>query len=256
MLLKKIIGGFTAAFISVCSCAESAKLAIIIDDIGYHLENGYRSAQLPVPVTLSVIPHSPNASELAKAGHAAGKEIMLHLPMSSDHQDKLLDKGGLTLEMGESEFKTTVRLGIAAVPHIQGVNNHMGSALTKTHLPMQWLMEELKETAFYFIDSRTSPNSVAHETAQQHHIPSGQRDIFLDNSRNHEDILHQLEKAIQRAKRKGSAIVIGHPYPETLEVLERLGPPLLAAGIEFVPASMLINGTGAQNRLSQVEELP
>ena len=256
MLLKRILCGLSAVVISSISWAGSAKLAIIIDDIGYHLENGYRSAQLPVPVTLAVIPHSPNAGELAKAGHAAGKEIMLHLPMSSDHQDKPLDKGGLTLAMDESEFKTAVRLGLAAVPHIQGVNNHMGSALTKTQQPMRWLMEELQDTSFYFIDSRTSPKSLAHQTAEQYNIPSGQRDIFLDNSRNHEDILLQLEKAIQRAKRKGSAIVIGHPYPETLEVLERLGPPLLAAGIEFVPASMLINGTGAQNRLSQVEELP
>ncbi|GAA6151720.1 divergent polysaccharide deacetylase family protein [Pseudoteredinibacter isoporae] len=236
--------------------AQKPRLAIIIDDIGYHLENGYRSIQLPVPVTLAVIPHSPNARELATAGHEAGKEIMLHLPMASHDEDAPLDEGGLTPAMAEEEFKNTVRLGLAAVPHIRGVNNHMGSALTEQPQAMQWLMDELRETSFFFIDSRTSPLSQAQVLAQQNHVPSASRDIFLDNSRQQIDILTQLEKAINHAKRHGHAIAIGHPYPETLEVLERLGPPLRMAGIEFVLASTLISGTASQNGLEQVASHP
>lgn len=236
--------------------AQKPRLAIIIDDIGYHLENGYRSVELPVPITLAVIPHSPNAQELANAGHQAGKEIMLHLPMASHHKDATLDKGGLTPAMAEGEFKDTVRLGLSAVPHIKGVNNHMGSALTEKTEAMQWLMDELKQTSFFFIDSRTSALSQAQMIAEQNQIPSASRDVFLDNSRRHEDILTQLEKAIHQAKRTGHAIAIGHPYPETLEVLERLGPPLRVAGIEFVHISTLLSGTSAQKSLNQVASKP
>ncbi|MBB6519869.1 divergent polysaccharide deacetylase family protein [Pseudoteredinibacter isoporae] len=249
-------------FISIVSMvcvpahAQKPRLAIIIDDIGYHLENGYRSIQLPVPVTLAVIPHSPNARELAKAGHEAGKEIMLHLPMASHDENAPLDEGGLTPAMAEEEFKDIVRKGLSAVPHIRGVNNHMGSALTEQPQAMQWLMDELRETSFFFIDSRTSPLSQAQTLAEQNQIPSASRDVFLDNSRRHADILAQLEKAINHAKRTGHAIAIGHPYPETLEVLERLGPPLRMVGIEFVHASTLINGTASQNDPEQVASHP
>ncbi|WP_299775963.1 divergent polysaccharide deacetylase family protein [uncultured Pseudoteredinibacter sp.] len=238
------------------SHAEKPRLAIIIDDIGYHLDNGYRTAKLPVPITLAVIPHSPNARELADAGHQAGKEIMLHLPMASHNENAPLEQGGLTTGMAEEEFKSAVRLGLAAVPHIRGVNNHMGSALTEKAQAMQWLMDELRETPYFFIDSRTSPLSQAKQLAEQNNIPSASRDVFLDNSRDHQDILAQLEKAIKHAKRTGYAIVIGHPYPETLEVLERLTPPLRIAGIEFVHISTLLSGTGAQKYSNQVASQP
>ncbi|MCV6615762.1 MAG: divergent polysaccharide deacetylase family protein, partial [Cellvibrionaceae bacterium] len=100
------------------------------------------------------------------------------------------------------------------------------------------------------------PNSQAHRIAQENRIPSATRHVFLDNSRKHQDILVQLEKAVKRAQRSGSAVVIGHPHPETLEVLERIGPALAKAGIEFVHASALISRTSSQNQLSKVDLNP
>jgi len=237
--------------LAASTVSQAQKVAIIIDDIGYHLGNGYRVAQLPMPVTMAVIPHTPNARELAEAGKIAGKEVILHLPMSSD-SNQPLDKGALTESMPEEDFKEALRLSLAAVPHIQGVNNHMGSRLTQHSEAMQWLMDEIKEMPLYFIDSRTSPKSQAYNIAQQNQIPSLSRDIFLDNSREYKDILIQLEKAVLQSQRTGQAIIIGHPYPQTIDVLERLGPQLARAGIEFVSASELLPQYTTANQVSKI----
>lgn len=239
---------------SIASAAPD-RLTIIIDDIGYHLVNGLRSTQLPAPVTLAIIPYTPHSVSLADAAHLEGKELMLHLPMSSTN-GRAMEAGTLTSLMAKSEFKQNLNNSIKAVPYIQGVNNHMGSKLTEQAEPMQWVMEELEGKPLYFIDSRTSANSQAYEIAKQHAIPTLKRDIFLDNQREPQAILEQLNKAVLNAKRNGYAIAIGHPYPETLKVLEQQLPKLQQQGIQIVPASALLNGRLQLPLATYVVEFP
>lgn len=245
--------------LSSMAWAEHAKLTIIIDDLGYHLVNGMRSAKLPAPVTLAVIPHTRHSLSLAKAAHIRGKEVMLHLPMSNSLGTEM-EPGTLTELMPKSEFKHILRTSLAAVPFIQGVNNHMGSKLTQQSQAMSWVMEELRDTPLYFVDSRTSSHSKAYEIAKSHAIPTLKRDVFLDNDRNPVAILAQLRKAIRKAKSKGFAVAIGHPYPETLAVLEQELPNLAQEGIELVPASALFehpqSGHSHSQLMTRVVEFP
>lgn len=237
------------------SFAEPVRLTIIIDDIGYHLLNGLRTINLPAPVTLAVIPYTRHSITLADAAHLEGKELMLHLPMSST-RGKSMEAGTLTSHMGKAEFKQNLSDSIKAVPYIQGVNNHMGSKLTEQASAMEWVMEELEHKPLYFIDSRTSPNSQAYKIAKQHAIPTLKRDIFLDNDRDPQAILEQLGKAVRNAERNGYAIAIGHPYPETLDVLEQQLPRLQLQGIQIVPASALLNGRLQLPLATYVVEFP
>jgi len=216
-----------------------ARVAIIIDDIGYSLKQGLRSARFPAPLTLAILPHTPNGLALAELGFEEGKAIMLHAPMSNVKQSQL-DPGGLTADMAEEEFIRILRANIDAVPHIIGINNHMGSYLTQLSEPMNWLMNELKRQLLFFVDSRTSADSQAWEIAQQHGLSSHKRDVFLDHERNHESIEKQFERMVQLAKQRGSALAIGHPYPETLAVLEREIPRLRRQGIELVSIEQLL----------------
>lgn len=215
-------------------------LTVIIDDLGDRLKDGRRAVALPGPVTLSMLPHTPFAARLAREAHARGKEIMLHLPMESV-EPRPLGPGGVTLHMGQAEFTRRVRANLAAVPHVRGVNNHMGSLLTLHPGHMSWLMDELRQRGgLYFVDSRTTPASVALPVAQEYGVPSATRDVFLDPVREAGAIQLQWERALAKARRAGHAIVIGHPYPETLALLERELPRLAARGFRLVPVSAMI----------------
>ncbi|MGI1679281.1 MAG: divergent polysaccharide deacetylase family protein [Cellvibrionaceae bacterium] len=216
------------------------RIAIIIDDIGYSFERGKQAAKLPGAVTLAIIPHTTNSVSLANLGHELNKEIMLHIPMSN-LLNKPLDEGALTYGMGYFLFLDTLRQDLKAVPHVRGVNNHMGSLLTQQEAPMRWLMEELSVKELFFIDSRTSSESIAWQMAQKAHIPSAKRDYFLDNDRDYISIARQFGKFISTAQKRGTGVAIAHPYPETLHFLEQTIPKLKALNIHLVPVSSLLS---------------
>lgn len=223
----------------------TVRVAIIIDDVGYNLTSGRQLAELPAALTLAVLPHSPHGVELAELAHQRGKEIMLHVPMSTE-VPRQLDVGGLTGEMNQQEFERTLDGNLASIPHVRGLNNHMGSRLTRQPQPMQWLMNVLAEEQLFFIDSRTTAASVALQTAEDFQVPTRKRDVFLDNSRALADMQHEFDRLILLAQRQGSAIAIGHPYPETVTFLRQALPQLAARGIELVPVSQLLPRTASQ----------
>ncbi|RLA18122.1 MAG: divergent polysaccharide deacetylase family protein [Gammaproteobacteria bacterium] len=215
-------------------------IAIIIDDMGN--QNADRQAVLlPGPVACSFLPHTPHAVELAQLAARRGKEVLLHQPMQSTGGNDL-GPGALILEMDHPTFRATLSSNLAALPHVSGVNNHMGSLLTSHYQPMSWLMEELhRYPAIFFVDSRTTAFTVAYNAATDHQIPSTWRDIFLDNEADEEQISTQFKRLIQLAKRNGSAIAIGHPYPETLAFLQTHLPDLEQLGISLRPVSDVIS---------------
>ena len=218
---------------------ERASIALIIDDIGYNGPLGERAIALPGAVTFAVLPHTPHGAELAEKGFTAGKEIMLHAPMANQ-ANMPLGPGALTADMDKETFIATLNDSIAAVPHLKGINNHMGSALTEQEEPMGWVMEVLKERQLYFVDSYTTAKSVAGHMASAQHIPTITRNVFLDNVQTEEDIDREFRKLLNMARERGVAVGIGHPYPETLAYLEKNLPLLEQQGIRLIPASAMI----------------
>jgi len=219
--------------------AHSAQLVIIIDDIGNNYAQGNAMVELDGPLTLAFLPHTPYASRLANKAYQQHKEIILHAPMGNTVK-AALGPGALTEDLTEAEFKQTLKKAIDSIPHIQGINNHMGSALTQDKKAMSWVMETLKQQRLYFIDSLTSPNSVAYQQAIQHQLPALRRHIFLDNDKSLEALTQQWNKALRIANKTGRAILIGHPYPESHAFLAKQLPKLAAQSIELVPASQLL----------------
>lgn len=219
--------------------AQPAQLAIIIDDLGYNLSMGRRTLDLPGAITVAVLPFTPHGRELAAYAHRRGKEIMLHAPMSNHHQYPL-GRGGLRSGMDKHEFLAVLRHNLADIPYVQGVNNHMGSQLTEQAEPMGWLMAELKHRQLYFVDSRTSAQTQALNQAQAIGLPSLKRDVFLDDKRDQQLIHQQLLRALEKAQQQGLAVAIGHPYPETLRVLEQLPALLDSYQVELVAVSALM----------------
>jgi len=219
---------------------EQPIISIIIDDMGNQQQVGNEALELPGAITYAFLPHTPYAREMAKRAHESGKEVMLHLPMDA-HSGKALGPGGLTLHMTQQQFQDTLASSLASVPHVTGLNNHMGSLLTQHPGAMGWLMQDVQQRGnLFFIDSRTTSLTVAEKLAHEHQIPAAGRDIFLDNVREPEYIREQFQQLIRRAKIRGKAVGIAHPFPETIatlaEELEKLGE----SGIKLVFTSEII----------------
>lgn len=215
-------------------------ITVIIDDMGNHGGWGDAALHIPGPVTYAFLPHTPHARRLALAAHAAGKEVMLHLPMQS-HDGNLLGPGALTLHMTEQAFQRTLDENLAAVPHVRGVNNHMGSLLTRHPGAMAWLMQGIhRHGELFFVDSRTTLATVGEQIATEYDVPNARRDVFLDNDRDPAAIERQFRRLVKQAQRRGYAIGIGHPYPETSQVLTEQLASIETLGVRLVPASEMI----------------
>jgi uncharacterized protein len=209
-------------------------VGIIIDDLGNSLVNGERTAHLPGAVACAVLPHTPYAKTVADAAHAAGKEVMLHLPMATrDAQEP--GPGQLEANMPLLEMQATLDYDLSTVPHVIGVNNHMGSLLTTQPLAMDWLMRELQQRRLFFVDSRTDVGTVAASTARHLNLPVLERNVFLDDTVTPAAVNAQLEQLEHLARRHGFALAIGHPYPVTLAALERWLPQLAGRGVQLIP---------------------
>lgn len=236
LLLTLLIAVSTPAYAAV------PRIAIIIDDIGDRHAEGLAAVTLPGAVACAFLPHTPHARELAARAHQSGKEVMLHLPLQAVH-DKPLGPGAITLDTTETEFRRTLAENLLAIPHVRGVNNHMGSLLTLHPGHMTWLMQHLAaQGELFFVDSYTHANSVAMAMARERGVPAARRDVFLDNIAERDAIALQFERLVKLARERGSAIGIGHPYPQTMQYLAEILPTLESEhGVQLVPVSELLS---------------
>jgi uncharacterized protein len=230
----------TSAPTAAASIAPNGpKLALIVDDCGQwvSIEQGFIA--LPVPLTLSVLPHVHAATQIAQEANDAGKGVMLHLPMET-LSGMYPGPGEVKTTMTDAQITAQVEDDLAQVPLAQGVNNHEGSKASADPRVMRDVMTVLsKHGGLFFIDSRTNAASVGEQVARAAGIPTASRDVFLDNR---EDVAYsegQLREAAAIAKRTGSAIAIGHPRATTLTAVREMIPQLQAEGIQFVLVSGL-----------------
>lgn len=226
--------------ISATPVVAMPRIAIIIDDLGDREVEGMRATDLPGPVAVALLPHRPYTRTLAERAHRVGKEVLLHLPLQAVAGNDL-GAGAIMLDTTEDEFRRVFRSNIEAIPHVTGVNSHMGSLLTRHPGHMAWLMAEIRETAgLFFVDSYTVVESVALAFAHEAGVPATRRDVFIDTDPAPAEVEFQFERLVILAHERGVALGIGHPYPSTLDLLERELPRLRAHGVELVPVQDLI----------------
>ena len=241
--------------VSTASNADSRPvLALVIDDLGYSFEPGKTAIELPGDHTYAILPGAAYSKRLAQHAHRLDKEVILHLPMQSISSTATHEPGALNEAMDEDQLTSNVHSLLAQIPFIRGVNNHMGSHLTEFDFFMRPVMDSIRSynPSFYFLDSRTSPRSVAFTQAREAGLSSISRDVFLDNDDSLPAIRLQYHIWLERAREQGSAIAIGHPHANTLEVLQQnLGEA--AVEFHFMPVSALIRDR--QQQVLSADEL-
>ncbi|MGD8631511.1 MAG: divergent polysaccharide deacetylase family protein, partial [Gammaproteobacteria bacterium] len=195
-------------------------IALVIDDMGNQHAQGLRVIDLPGPVACAFLPYGAFTGLLARRAHARNKEVMLHLPMQAvEHAHGSQQAGMLTLDMTRQQFLAEFSRAIGAVPHVSGLNNHMGSLLTRHPGSMAWLMQAIgSHGALFFVDSRTTKATVAEQLAMEYGIPNIARKVFLDNVDEAAAVRAQFRQLLADARREGTALGIGHPRPATLQV--------------------------------------
>ncbi|WP_288502654.1 divergent polysaccharide deacetylase family protein [uncultured Pseudomonas sp.] len=232
-LLYLLIG--LVAGVAHAAPTGQAYMSIIIDDLGQSPERDSRTLALPGPVTMAIMPDTPHATDFARQAHKAGKTVILHMPMDPATGPYAWHPG-----VPLAELARRLDAALAKVPYAAGVNNHMGSRMTAPRDAMTWLMGELQRRDLFFVDSRTSAATVAAAQAQAQGTANVSRDVFLDDERTPEAITRQLHQGIALARKQGSAVLIGHPYPQTLEVLERELPTLARQGVKLINLQQMI----------------
>lgn len=203
------------------------KIAIIIDDLGYDSDMAFAFIKLDLMLSFSVLPSAPFTGVVARKAKKEGREILLHLPMEPKKYPLVKPgPGALLLSMGEEEIRRTLDQDLKEIPEARGVSNHMGSSFTEDHNKMLIVLTELKRRNLYFIDSRTSGNTVGFSLARKIGVMAAKRSVFLDNDPGPKAIRMQMERLLNMAKNMGAAIGIGHPYEETLRILKEYGSQL------------------------------
>ena len=215
------------------------RLAIVIDDMGEDVGIARGLARLPVAVSFSVWPLASSAKTVALLAEKAGRELLVHLPMEPKAYPRANPgPGALFVSMTGEEIGRLVREALDRLPTARGLNNHMGSRFTESGPGMHAALVPLRERGLFFLDSVTSYQSAAQTQAQALGVPFHRRDVFLDNVRDVRAILHQLRLAQRLALKRGHAVAIGHPHPETLQALSIWAREMNGA-VAVVPVSAL-----------------
>jgi len=221
---------------------DVARVAIVIDDLGYDGRLARRFLQIDAPLSFSVLPNGTFSKSIARRVSQAGRELLLHLPMEPKGYPEVdPGMGALLTEMTDKELVAALKKNLDSLPHVKGVNNHMGSEFCENKEKLRLVMRELKNRGLFFVDSRTTSRTQAYRVAQEEKVPSAERNVFLDNIQNPQAVRRQLKRLIQLAKLKGVAIGIGHPHEVTLKVLKEDIPKLSGNGITLVPVSQLVH---------------
>lgn len=216
-----------------------AKIAIVIDDWGYNLNNLHILDRIDSPLTCSVLPALSYSREISEELHRRGREIILHLPMEP-HEKYRLEKNTILTSMDETTIGNVIEQDLINVIYAKGVSNHMGSLATENARTMEIIFKELKKRGLFFLDSFVTSNTVCSGLASRMGLPLAKRDVFLDNTQDPDYIKKQIYKLKMKAKSKAWAIGICHNHPVTLEVLAQVIPELKKEGYKFVFVSELV----------------
>lgn len=229
------------------TAATKPKVVIIVDDIGMSKSSIDKLLQIPAPLTIAVLPNLPYSEYAAREAHKKGREVMLHLPMepkeSSGYTAVDAGEDALIVGLPKSEIQRRIDKNLSSVPHIQGVNNHMGSKFMESGELLELVMKEIKGKDLFFVDSMTSSKSLGSEAASKFGVRSAQRDVFLDDaSKGASYVKSQLRQLVRVSQKKGYAIGICHPYPGTVKALTEMIPQMQEE-VEIASVSTLLDHT-------------
>ncbi|WP_082423270.1 divergent polysaccharide deacetylase family protein [Paenibacillus dakarensis] len=219
------------------------KLAVIIDDFGNGQKGTDQMMNLPIKITVAVMPFLPTSKSDAEQAHKMGHDVIIHMPMEPKQgKAKWLGPGAITSDMTDEEVRKQMEKAIDQIPHAIGVNNHMGSKITGDKRIMSVILDVCKERGLFFIDSKTNYHSITAALAAEKGMPSIWNDIFLDDVHTVKHVTKQLNLAAEYAEKNKSCITIGHvgTFGERTAAALQMAAPELKQRVRFVGIQELV----------------
>ena len=220
----------------------SSKIAIVIDDCGANMGMARRILSCDVPITWAILPNLKYSEDTAELLREEGVPFLIHVPMQAEVDLPGKAGRGGPYRIGAGMPRDDVREVLVAMLDSMdgaiGINNHRGSKATSDRGVMDAVMEVIAERNLFFFDSRTSPRSVAYDSALKRGLNAAYNSRFLDNESDREKIAAQMRGALELARRKGTIAVICHMRPETVAFLEDFAGELdngdHKSGVKFI----------------------
>jgi len=207
--------------ITLAGRGKKPKLVIVIDDVSTRSQ-----LKLIHSTGLKITPSIFPPSQRSKTSHTLAKGLehyMIHLPMESGSAQFNKQTKTLLTTFNQKEIDARVKEIRKLFPSARYINNHTGSVYTDNYEAMKRLYSSLRSEGFVFVDSRTIASTKVPQITAEFGDAYVARDIFIDNEHNIPYIHKQLEKAVDKAKKRGHAIAIGHPHQITLKALSSAG---------------------------------
>ena len=219
---------------------DKPRVAIVIDDLGLDRPRTARVIALAPAVTLSFLAYSDDLPRLTEAARRAGHELIVHVPMEPVSTKLDMGPNGLATNQSKEEVLRRLNWDLGRFDGYVGINNHMGSRFTGDAQAMGWVIDELRARGLMFLDSRTIATTIAAKTAAADGVPFAERDVFLDDEQTATAVDQHLKELEAIAKRKGTAVAIGHPHDATIAALASWIAGLPQKGIVLVPLTEVV----------------
>ena len=217
-------------------------IGIIIDDFGYRndeISDGF--LKLDASMTYAVIPGHTYSSLFGKKAVEAGFEVIVHMPLENTGKTFGEEDFVLLTSMEDKIIQKRVEKALDQIPTAIGMNNHQGSKASANKKVVQNIAKVIKSRNLFFIDSRTTSETIIESTMDSMGVSTARRNVFLDNDDDEEKIKAQLMELAQKSSELGYAIGIGHVKAKTLSVLKKYIPELKEKGFRFEFVSKMLH---------------
>lgn len=221
------------------------ELAIVIDDFGNNMKGTEEMLNLPVPITVAIMPFLSTSKEDAIRAHKKGHEVIVHLPLEPKKGKKSwLGPGAITTDLSDEEIRKRVKDAIESIPYAVGMNHHMGSKATEDKRVMRIILEECRNHSLYYLDSKTTSKSVIKDLAEELNVPYLENGLFFDHIYTSQYITKQASRLAKKLDTEQKFIAIGHvgvSGPAVVSVLKEY-IPVYQKDADIVPLSTLVEG--------------
>lgn len=220
------------------------RIAVVLSSLGLSSAATEAAIQgLPGGVTLAFQPYARNLQHWIQLSRAAGHEVILNLPMEPlNYPDNDPGPQALFTALSPEENIERLHWALSRVTGYVGVTNHMGSRFTGSTEAMAPIVEALRQRGLLLLDSRTTASSIAASLAARQGVPRAINDRFIDADEISRDSIDAHLAEVERiAQEVGASVVIGQPYPVTIERLRVWLEDLEERGIVLAPVSAVVD---------------
>lgn len=219
------------------------RIAVVVRGLG--LSSAASEAaikRLPGEVSLSFSPYARRSVEWALRARAAGHEVLMDLPM--EPQSFPADDPGpkaLMTATPTPENLRRLKWILDKGRELVGVVGQMGSAFVTNKRAVGPVMRHLKQRGLIYVDNGDAPGNAALSAARELKLPHAVSDRTLDDGQvSRAAIRGRLVEAERIAQQDGTAVVLAHPYPVTIDLLQDWSRKVGQRGLALVPVTDIV----------------